>query len=347
MKKYLLFNDFAMVILENYTDLNIDEFSKYFYNYINIIEYDSKKEITGKKIVLKDVKDFHNQNNASSIYTIENHKLIQDNNNTILFINSREDILYLKRFIIDYINRIIEIDNNFFLHGSSVVKDGQSIIFTGEKMSGKTTNMLQFLDECGYNYSSNEKVAIIKKNDNLYSYGCPSNINVRVGTLKYNPNLFSNLSSYINPLDYYSLFDENQIIDEKRIVFTAENIANAFDAEIKPTGKIKCICNLTFLPEVDFSMRELSYIEKLSIIRRNLISGIYPTRKDIIEEILPIDSENKIDFLDSLRYYNVCHNNRNNNAKKIVERIKEDIDESENKRNIKKLQYQCNKDKKN
>lgn len=342
MKSYLLYNDFVSVVLDNYTDLNIDEVSKYFYNYIKVSEVGKEAKEEKDKLVLKYEKDFYDMNNSTLIYSIDNHKLIQDGKSIILSIdNNEDDILFLKRFIIDYINRIIERNNSFFLHGSSVIDGGQSIIFTGEKMSGKTTNMLQMLDKYNFSYSSNEKVAIIKNNNSLYSYGCPSNINVRVGTLKYNSNLLTKLSGYINSLECSSKLDSHDRLDEERIVFSANDIIKAFNTDIKPSGKIKCICNLTFLPEVDFSIRELTVKEKLIVLKRSLISGIYPTRRDILEEVLPVNADDRIDCLESLRCYNICHNNKNNNVKKILDRIKEDVDDNENdKSSIEKIQNQ-------
>ena len=345
MYYYKISNKFVEFYIDNQTDIDISCVSSYLYNYLLItkcgnIPYDNSQVINIK------YENNYNNYSTSNDYLMDGHKLIKDGNGVILLLKREEkEIVFLKRFIIDYANRIIERNGGFFLHGSSVVDSGKSIIFTGDKMSGKTTNMLYMLDRYGLSYSSNERVAIINNGKSIFSYGCPSNINIRIGTLCYNSNLFSKFSKYVNSNTFNLEMKDIDKLEEQRLVFSVNDIARIFETGINPSGTITCICNLTFLPEVDFSMRELTFKEKLIILKRNLISGIYPTRKDTLEEILPIQYNKTLLDISSLKCYNICHNNTSNNIEKIYDRIKEYIN-NESRKNIEnneKLQNKCKK----
>lgn len=324
MKSYQLSNGFYDLSLENETDINVLKLKKYFFNYINIEEKNNNDE-NENILVIRD-KEKYNKENFEIEYIIDEHKVCIENNKIVIFLdNTEKDTIFLKRFIIDYMNRIIEKNGGMFLHGSTIINKNDAIIFTGKKMSGKTTNMLFMLEKEGFNYSSNEKVALVKRKNKIYSYGCPSNINIRVGTIKYNANILKKLKMYIDTKEYEESLIKPSNSKEERIVFTASELSNSFDTNIEPIGIVKCICNLTFLPEVDFSMRELSYKEKLIILKRNIISGVYPTREEILNKIVTNDYSGKIEDLTDIKCYNICHNNTVNNTEKILTRIKEDL----------------------
>lgn len=323
MKKYILFNDFCKFYLINNCDIEINKLEEYFYTYINIKECLEKENDNEIVLILESENSFNN-NIYDEQYAIESHKLCIKDKNIILFLK-KNDVLFLKRLIIDIMNRIIETKGGRFFHGATVVKDGKSIIFTGDKMSGKTTNMLLMLNENNFNYLSNEKVALIKQDNNIYTYGCPSNINVRVGTLEYNNDIYNRLKECINTNGYKTKLKHLDYTKEDRLVFTASELSESFEKRIEPIGIAQCICNLVFLPDVDFLMRELSYKEKLIMLKKSLISGVYPTREDIINKIFIEDKKMKLDDFSNIKCYNIFHNNTKNNVNRILTRVKEDL----------------------
>ena len=325
MKKYRLSNSFYNVLLINETDIDINSLKKYFYNYISVEECN---DLNNADTILL-IKKKYSFVNYDIKYTIDNHILYFDRNDCVVLLldNSDSEVIFLKRFIIDLMNRIIEKNGGIFLHGSTLVNNNnnKSIIFTGESNSGKTTNMLRLLEKSQFDYSSNERVALIRDDNEIYSVGCPSNINVRINTLRYNDSIFNKLCNYID-FNEYKIKTKicNNSIDTK-LNFTALQISNSFNKNIKPIGNIRCICDLNYVVGHSFVMKELSEKEKLSVLKENLISGVYSSRKDVFKKILL--QEKSIDFRDftDIKYYNIYHDNKDDNIEKILKLVKEDI----------------------
>lgn len=74
---------------------------------------------------------------------------------------------------------IMEFQRNGYaiIHGACVAKDGNSFIISGSKGSGKTTTLLRLLEQ-GYDFISNDKVAVKMENGQVVTCGIPHSVGV-------------------------------------------------------------------------------------------------------------------------------------------------------------------------
>jgi hypothetical protein len=82
------------------------------------------------------------------------------------------------------------------MHSSAVSGKGCGILFLGDEKAGKTSTLLAFLENGGYEFVANDRVFIRKSNGKCQIIGLPFWFNIRQDTVKY----FQKLRS-INMLD--------------------------------------------------------------------------------------------------------------------------------------------------
>lgn len=74
---------------------------------------------------------------------------------------------------------IMEFQRNGYsiVHGACISKDGESFIISGNKGAGKTTTLLRLLEQ-GYDFISNDKVAVKEENGRVVTCGIPHSMGV-------------------------------------------------------------------------------------------------------------------------------------------------------------------------
>lgn len=272
---------------------------------------------------------FIDENNRlfdTNVYMIDNHKVKVVNNQ--LFIGRKElnsdEILFTKRLLIDLINRFFECKGGIFLHSSSVVFEGNTILFIGDKGAGKTTNMLYLLNNFNLAYSSNERTGLILKDDKIISYGNPARINIRANTLKSSESLKDKLWDSIDKTKYQQYITTNLSRDcSERLVISFKELANRLGIKIVPNSKLKIIFNLIYKPDIEFDYEEVRYEEIKSSIDNSIIDGVFPQR-EILNKIFPIGVTTIKYILDSneICYYNIYQDDTRDNSPEIYKILK-------------------------
>jgi hypothetical protein len=145
------------------------------------------------------------------------------------------------RMIREIVTRSMERKGFFLLHAAAVEKDGQVVLFCGDKSTGKTTMMLGLLS-LGYNLISNDKVYIGIENRQVKVYSCPGPVGITLETLMH----FPLLQRELKRLPRWT-FPQHRLHPEAMILVE------------------------TGLAETDYSKLDLSMTEVASIMKRRLV----------------------------------------------------------------------------
>ena len=303
MNKYIIFNKFLKMNLyiENELDISKKAIIDYIEPYIYMVDGEcfSKNYIKVKR-------------NEIEIFFNEDRIIYKESN-----------ILLLKRIIIDIFSRIIENKRGIFLHSSSLSYNNQSIVFIGNRGSGKTTTLLNLLNLGAFEYSSNDSTAIYIEKNKVYTYGNPSSLNVRVNTLFQNKSLYDKIMTVVDKEE----IERNTLVDiqdncSEHISLSYQSLLNIFSIKPSPNNELKCIINLVFDEKEKFKLEKVDFQKFKYLIEKNLISGVNVNRTNL-EKII---SKNNID-LDELNSYNIDFYNlyKNNNidfSKELIKRLK-------------------------
>ena len=195
-----------------------------------------------------------------------------------------------------------------------------SVVFIGDKGSGKTTNMLYMLDKGLMAYSSNERTGIINNKGVLLTYGNPARINVRANSLKFNESLRDKLFGTFDMEKYlkYSNMDL-EVNCEERLVISFEDISSNLNVPIVPIAPLNSICNLKYDENIDFMMEKVDYKSMKPYIEKSIITGVFPQREKL-NDLFATENVNYDSLLknNEINYYNIYQNNTSDNSEKII-----------------------------
>lgn len=334
MKKYLMFNDLVRFNLYLENDLFISKLKKYLGDYILFrSDYQTEKEeindIDLSIIIIEKEAQAENWKFQRRAINGFNCALKDEKFYIILGQNNLNDnILFLKRILSDLVNRFIEIKGGMFFHSSSIVALEKSVIFIGDKGTGKTTNMLYILKNGEFDYCSNERTGLIKIDDSIITYGSPARINIRVNTLEQNEKLRKLLWDKININDYkkYKNLSLSRECSE-RVVVSFEDICNSLNISSVPFSNLGAICNLIFDPIIDFKIEKITYDEIKPYLLSSKINGVFEQREELndIFECENNSLDNILRNINNVTYYNIRQNNSKDNSAEIMEIIMEDM----------------------
>jgi len=318
---YKLWNKFIKLIVYLDKNINVNDLKMFLGNYLMFEQINDINEHVDLLIY------FSNINNDGII--IDNHSIKKDGNKLYITIdnNDPDEILFIKRILIDLKNKIFELKGGIFLHSSSIVCLDKSVLFIGNKGAGKTTNMLYTLLQDDIKYSSNERTGIILENNKLLTYGNPTRINVRADSLKQNHILKQRLWSCIDK-DKYTLYNSMNLSKDcsERIVVSFNDLAKCLDVEIKPFSNLGAICNLVYDSNIDFKMDKVNFETLNDILDKSIIDGIFIQREKL-NDMFPNNNVILQDLLkkSKINFYNIYQNNTKNNSKQIVKILKRDF----------------------
>lgn len=332
-KEYILKNEFIKfnVIIDN--DIDIIELENFFGNYAKFEQ--KSKDNNQFDLTIKITNNTNLFLGKDNYFIVDNHMAIyKDNIIYVLSNNKKEDILFIKRLLSDLINRYIEKKGGIFLHSSSIVDDSKSIIFIGDKGSGKTTNMLYILEQYQLGYSANERTGIILKDDIIRTYGNPARINIRANTLNKNEKLIEKLWCCIEKEDYEKY--KSMLLSRdcsERLIVSFRDLEERLGVKIIPFANIYAICNLIYDSNIDFYMEKVNYDTIKESLENSIINGVYPNRS-ILNDVFETETINidKLLYRNDINYYNIYHNASYNNSENIIKILKR---ERKNEKDIK------------
>ena len=317
---YNVSNKFVNFLLIDKSNININELKKYLGNYITLNKLE-KTEIYNKDLTIV-LLDKNNSKIKSNAFLIDNHLVYLEGNELYIFVekNNKNEIIFIKRLLIDLINRFFEKKQGIFLHSSSIVDSNNSIVFIGDKGSGKTTNMLYMLDKGSISYSSNERTGIIYNNGILLTYGNPARINIRANSLKFNDSLRNKLIGTFDMERYLEYSNMDLPVNcEERLVVSFEDISSKLNVPIVPIAPLNSICNLKYDKNIDFMMEKVDYESMKKDIEKSIITGVFPKRQKL-NDLFATENTNYDTLLknNKVNYYNIYQNNTSDNSEKII-----------------------------
>ena len=291
-------------------------------NYLEINDYNEECfEQMDLTIMFMNADDILYQKNY---FIIDDHVMCFDNNVLYVYLDNQinDEMLFVKRLLTDLSNRFFEMKGGIFLHASSIVDGQNTIMFIGDKGSGKTTNMLYILDSERVAYSSNERTGVMLDADSgqLITYGNPARINIRAASLRQCESLREKLDDCIDQQQYLRYREMNLANNcSERLVVDFNDISSKLQRDIVPCALLDSICNLIYSPSIDFMVEEIDYMMFRSSLANSIIDGVFPKR-DKLNEIFPTNKFNLDDLLlnSKTKFYNIYQDFKTNNSREIM-----------------------------
>lgn len=213
-----------------------DMMDKYFSGCFSICEY-NKNNISNETVVIDIIQNNNLKVVGKNCFVMGyNTYICCDNKNRILFIYDDKfneiQCINLKRIVIDIFAKYYESMGTYFVHAAAVVnkENKKATVFIGDTGSGKTTNLLFYLQSGQYNYMGNDRIGLRYYNGDLIANGFPSNLGLRYPTLELNSKLKDMILPYIDN-QKYSRYIKNLMNDEK-ITLTVFNLLNVFNCRL-------------------------------------------------------------------------------------------------------------------
>lgn len=213
-----------------------------------------------------------NDHNINFMDNLDEHKIFISKKDHKLYLvmkenNKEEEIIYYKRIIESLRNRILEKKGAIFFHASSISIDGNAAIFVGEKNSGKTTTMLNYLTERNGKYISNDRTALIKKDGKTIAIGSPTNIGIRAKTIESNKKLRGALPKKIN--------ENIKLDDEARMSISIRELREKLNIKDVKEAKLKWIFFIEHTKNETATIKKISYEELINQIGKQRVEGTY------------------------------------------------------------------------
>lgn len=214
----LLLNNYFEVYESSNNDVDI---------YKVLIDFILDKDLYQSSLDLPDILKITNSGNI----------VLSSGKNKIKIIISKFDenaLIDLKRIVIDCFARYYDFKKVYFVHGASVVnkQNGMATVFVGASGSGKTTNMLQFLNTNSYNYMANDRIGFYVQDSQVYVIGFPSNVGIRASTLEIYPEIKRRLVKYFSDTEYAANIIESLINNcTNKLSIKINNLKQAFQCD--------------------------------------------------------------------------------------------------------------------
>ncbi len=204
-----------------------------------------------------------------------------------------ENILYIKRLVESLRNRILEFKGAIFFHGASISIDGKAAVFIGSNNSGKTTTILNYLSKFNCKYLSNDRTAIIMKNNKTMVIGSPTKIGIRISTLESNKKLKTKFQS--------DLQNKKQTDDRNRFVLSIRQLREYLNIKEDSSAILKWVFFIKRSKNGTTQVKSIPYYEMICRLKEQRIEGVFSkniilkgcldTKNTEIESIIPRNIE--------------------------------------------------------
>lgn len=119
---------------------------------------------------------------------------------TILLVSAEDNVdarLHLMRIVRELAMNHSQSKGGLFLHAAAIEVNGHGIVIAGQKAAGKTTMLINFLQQKCTKYISNDRVLVLLKSQQPILKGMPTITTIRPGTLEMLPLFGQRLSSTV------------------------------------------------------------------------------------------------------------------------------------------------------
>ena len=221
---------------------------------------------------------------------------------TIIYdIYTDERLQHIEEIILGLLGKFIEDDGYFFIHGACISKNGKGIVLLGDKNIGKTSLMLEFIQN-SYDFVNNSQLGIKGKN----GISIPTRIGIRFDSL-YNGVIKEKYINQVKETKGYSYGIEKnnklKLKAKEKFNLTVEDIKTIFKVKTINITEIKAIIEPCYLPGLKkIKIQEMSKEEIINKLIENKRGGIYSSVSYINK--LFADNEN-LKLLDLIKKINI------------------------------------------
>ena len=183
-----------------------------------------------------------------------------------------ERLQHIEEIILGILGKLIENDGYFFIHAACVSRNGKGIVLTGDKNIGKTSLMLEFIQN-SFDFVNNSQLGI-KDNQGI---SIPSRIGIRYESLYNGVIKEKNIKKIKETSGYYCRIERNNKLDPKeKFNLTVKDIKEIFKTKTISKTEIKAIIEPHYLPgQKRIKIQEMSREELINKLIENKRSGIY------------------------------------------------------------------------
>lgn len=222
--------------------------------------------------------------------------------------------LTIQYFVSNLFNRLLEIYGYTAIHSSCVEKSGKGIAFIGDRLSGKTTCMLNLL-HCGFNFISNDCSAIKYLDEKQYIdiFGIANDIFIRMS---------QPFCTQPENEKYLKIAEEQNVrcdqaieLENNRIVMTPFELVQMNNVQILPSTNLRLIIIPRYNPKIKkakFTMFDSKSCN--SLFRSQAISLVHDTTAFLKDVMILGEEKNSLDrniaYLTKVPCY-LCEQNEN------------------------------------
>lgn len=244
-----------------------------------------------------------------------------DNSKRICYIsNFKADCIANRNLTIQYFtsnlfNRLLVMNGYVGIHSSCVEKDGDGVMFVGSRLAGKTTCMLDLLNN-GFNFVNNDTAAIkyIESEHQIEALGIIKNVFIRMN---------KSFATQIQNQKYLEIAERQGVqysdrvsLEENRIILTPLELAELNNCKFIPSVKIKIVIIPQYNPRLNsirFSLQASKAYAQFFISQSlPLVHDTTAFLTDIaVDDLGFYQLQNGVEYLSSLPCY-VCEYNERN-----------------------------------
>ena len=201
---------------------------------------------------------------------------------------SKED--FVKRIFTNYYIKVLQKLGYTIIHGACVSKNNEAIIISGNKRAGKTTTLINFLNN-GYDFIANDRIAVKRIGDEFYVQGIPFSMGIILeDALKYPGFEISNKRISV----------DNEV---KKVYLESDDISKTFDIESKSYGIVKGIIIPKYNKEID-SLNIKKVENNIGLLGDNIMyDNALPSDKYFINDLIDIKYINPYSLLAIPTYF--------------------------------------------
>ena len=183
----------------------------------------------------------------------------------------------LSFYIISNIYSKVLYNNGYiFLHSSCIDKDGYAVAICGEKNTGKTVNQLTLLEQ-GYNFITNDMLAIKLYNDELVCHGIPYYIGIRMTK----PWICESTNKKYVDLALARNFKfkaQGGELDENKFYISPRKLMEINNTEIRSQSTLVAILNPYYNNATEININKLNILNASKLINSQILNPVHETK---------------------------------------------------------------------